>query len=98
MRIIAHRILKEFYKKYSDAKSPLEDWYQRTKKSEWKNFAEIKETFNSVNGVGNQQYVFNIKGNDFRLVVRILFKQKIVYIRFVGTHNQYDNIEEINKI
>ena len=61
-------------------------------------FADIKKTFNSVDYVGNQHYVFNIKGNDFRLVVVVKFTPKNVYIRFVGTHSEYDKITDIQNI
>lgn len=61
-------------------------------------FADIKKSFNSVDAVGNKRFVFNIKGNHFRIVALILFTPKILYIRFVGTHKEYDNIEDIDKI
>jgi len=98
MRIIAKSTLVEYYTKNPQAKSALEEWYEKTKKSEWTCFADIKSTFNSVDAVGNQRYVFNIKGNDFRLVVLIQFTPKTVYIRFVGTHNEYNTIKDIQNI
>jgi len=58
----------------------------------------IKKDFNSVDAVGNGRFVFNIKGNHFRIVVHILFVPKIIYIRFIGTHKEYDRIENIDKI
>lgn len=98
MRIIARSTLVEYYTKNPQAKIPLEDWYEKTKKAEWTCFADIKETFNTVSAVGNKHYVFNIKGNDFRLVVVILFTPQRVYIRFVGTHAEYDKITNIQSI
>lgn len=98
MRIIAHRALVLFYTKHADAKAALEEWFQKTQKAEWKSFAEIKKTFNSVDAVGNQRFVFNIKGNDYRLVALIKFKIKIVYIRFVGTHKEYDNVKNCSEL
>ena len=98
MRIIAKRTLVEYYTKNPQAKSALEEWFEKTKKSEWTCFADIKNTFNSVDAVGNQRYVFNIKGNDYRLVVIILFTPKTVYIRFVGTHKEYVEIQDIQNI
>lgn len=83
------------------SKSTLVNYYTKvpqSKKSEWTCFADIKNTFNSVDAVGNQRYVFNIKGNDFRLVVLIQFTPKTVYIRFVGTHKEYDAIKDIQNI
>jgi mRNA interferase HigB len=65
MRIISKSTLIEYYTKEPKAKTALEEWYEKTKKSEWTCFADIKNTFNSVDAVGNQRYVFNIKGNDY---------------------------------
>jgi len=95
MRIVSHRKIKEFYetKVYENAKAALESWYQMVKEAEWKNFADIKSDFNSVDNVGNQHYVFNIRGNKYRLVVVIKFVIGYVYIRFVGTHAEYDKID-----
>lgn len=98
MRIISKSTLVNYYTKVPQSKTALEEWYEKTKKSEWTCFADIKNTFNSVDAVGNQRYVFNIKGNDFRLVVLIQFTPKTVYIRFVGTHREYDAIKDIQNI
>ena len=68
MRIISHRTLVLFYTKHADAKSAIEEWFHKTEKANWESFADIKKTFNSVDAVGNQRFVFNIKGNDYRLV------------------------------
>ena len=69
------------------------DWYDKVKNAEWNNLADIKNDFNSVDYVGNNRYVFNIKGNQYRLVVLIIFISKKIYIQFVGTHNEYDKID-----
>ena len=98
MRIISKSTLVEYYSKVPQAKTALEEWYEKTKKAEWTCFADIKHTFNSVDAVGNQRYVFNIKGNDYRLIVLIQFTPKTVYIRFVGTHKEYDAIKDIQNI
>lgn len=98
MRIIARSTLVEYYNRYPQAKTALEDWYEKTRKAEWTCFADIKKTFNSVDSVGNKRYVFNIKGNVYRLVVLILFTPHTVYIRFVGTHADYDKIDDIKSI
>jgi len=92
MRIIAHRTIVDFWKKHADAKIPLENWYKTTKQTTWKNFNDLKQTFNSADYAGNQRYVFNIKGNNYRIIAKILFIQQIVYIRFVGTHQEYNQI------
>ncbi|MBR4625624.1 MAG: type II toxin-antitoxin system HigB family toxin [Alphaproteobacteria bacterium] len=98
MRIIAKRTLVEYYTKNPLAKSALESWYQTTLKAEWKNFADIQKTFATVSSVGNHRYVFNIKGNDYRLIVLIKFTVSHVLIRFVGTHAEYDRIKDIQNL
>jgi mRNA interferase HigB len=90
MRIITFAAIREYVKKHADADAPLRDWYKKVKKSDWSCLADIKKTFNSVDYVGNDRYVFNIKGNDYRLVAIVLFAVKKVYIRFIGTHKEYD--------
>ena len=98
MKIIARRTLVDYYEKHPQAKEALEDWFHKTKKAEWTCFADIKKTFNSVDSVGNQHYVFNIKGNDFRLVAVVKFSPSHVLIRFIGTHSEYDRIKDIANI
>lgn len=98
MRIISKNKLVEYFTKVPQAKTALEEWYGKTKKAEWNSYADIKQTFNSVDAVGNQRYVFNIKGNDFRLIVLIQFTPHTVYIRFIGTHAEYDKIRDIKNI
>lgn len=96
MRIISKSKLVEYYTNHADAETALEEWHTKTKEAEWTSFADMKETFNSVDSVGNQHYVFNIKGNNYRLVVVIKLTIKTVYIRFIGTHAEYDKIDATN--
>ena len=98
MRIISKSILTAYYNEEPKAQVALENWYNKTKEATWRNFADMKKTFNSVDSVGNKRYVFNIKGNDYRLVVLVLFTAGRVYIRFVGTHVEYDKIKDIKNI
>jgi mRNA interferase HigB len=95
MRIVSHKRLKAFYEKRGreDSRVPLERWYDIAEKANWKSLQEIKADFPSVDYVGNQHYVFNIKGNDYRLVVVVKFTMGYVFIRFVGTHSEYDKID-----
>lgn len=93
MRIITTKKLKDYAELHPDAKSALQVWIDTVKAANWQNFADIKNTFNSVDSVGNQHYVFNIKGNHYRLVVVIQFTPQFVLIRFVGTHAEYDKID-----
>ena len=98
MRIFTEQILKEYAEAHPDAKTALQEWTAIVKKSEWTCFADIKKTFNSVDSVGNQHYVFNVKGNNYRLIVVIKFTIKFVYIRFIGTHADYAKITDCSKI
>ena len=95
MRIVSHRKLKEFYetKGREDSRVPLERWYNIAEKAEWRNLSEIKVDFPATDYVGNQHYVFNIKGNSHRLVVVVEFTIGYIFIRFVGTHGEYDKID-----
>jgi mRNA interferase HigB len=68
-------------------------WYEVARKANWENFSDVKKSFNSVDYAGNNRYVFNIKGNDYRLVVILIFISKKAYIRFVGSHDEYEKID-----
>jgi mRNA interferase HigB len=93
MIIIAKSALKAFMRTCPDSENVLDKWYEITKQNDWKNFNEIKKSFNSVDSVGNDRYVFNIKGNHYRLIALILFKVRTVFILFIGTHKEYDLID-----
>ena len=96
MRIIARSKIIDYYTDNPDAEVALEEWYHKTKRAEWTCFADMKKTFNSVDNVGNQHYVFNIRGNNYRLVVVSKFTIKTVLIRFIGTHADYDKLDVKN--
>ena len=98
MRIFTEQALKEYAVAHPDAKVALQEWTTIVKRSKWTCFADVKQMFNSVDNVGNQHYVFNIKGNNYRLVVVIKFTIQFVYIRFIGTHTEYDKIVDCSKI
>ncbi len=98
MRIITYKAIDQYSGLHTDIKVALDEWYLKTEQSNWECFADMKQTFNSVDSVGNKRYVFNIKGNKYRLVALILFVPKIVYIRFIGTHLEYDKITDITSI
>ena len=95
MRIVSHRKLREFYQSpgKEDSEVALERWYEIVEAAQWQNFAEMKADFGSVDAVGNQHYVFNIRGNKYRLVVGVKFVMGYVFVRFVGTHEEYDQID-----
>jgi mRNA interferase HigB len=90
--IIARSAITEFCKMHPDAGDGLLNWYIKTIESDWASFSDVKLTFNSVDYVGNDRFIFNIKGNRYRLVAMIFFDVRTVYIRFIGTHADYDKI------
>lgn len=98
MRIFTEQTLKQYIEQVPESKTALQEWVSIVIKSDWKTFADVKRTFNSVDSVGNQRYVFNIKGNQFRLVVIFKFTIQFMYIRFIGTHAEYEKIKVIKNI
>lgn len=98
MRIIALRTIRLYYEAHPASKSALQDWAAKVREAKWTDFNSMKKTFTSVDYVGNQHYVFNIKGNDFRLVAVVKFTVQFVLIRFIGTHAEYDRIGDITNI
>jgi len=95
MRIIAFRTLREFWEnpEYADSETSLRSWYHDAKNSDWKNSNELKQQYKHASIVGEGRVVFNIKGNTYRLVVLIDYEFKVIFIRFIGTHKQYDKID-----
>jgi len=92
MVVIAKAKLAQFAKAHPLVAQALSTWYTTVKQQNWRCFADIKLTYNSVDSVGNDRFVFNIKGNEYRLVAMIHFSTRTTYIRFVGTHAEYDKI------
>lgn len=92
MRVIAKRTLREFWEKHPVAKQPLLSWYKAAQIATWQNSAEIKERFSTVSIVTATRVVFNIGGNHFRLICIIRYDKQIIFIRFIGTHDEYDRI------
>ncbi|WP_017736321.1 type II toxin-antitoxin system HigB family toxin [Pseudomonas sp. CBZ-4] len=93
MRIIAISQLKAFWQKYPDSEQTLLAWIDEAKNADWSNPTEIKEQFRNVSILKSRRVVFNIKGNDYRLVVAVAYRYGALYIKFVGTHKQYDTID-----
>ncbi len=93
MVVITKTKLILFYEKEPMAKEPLIRWYNTVLVSDWGNFYSIKQSFNSVDSIGNDRFVFNIAGNKYRIVAMIHFSKRTLYLRFVGTHKQYDTID-----
>lgn len=92
MVVISKAKIIAFYEAEPNGKEAVLEWHYKTLNSDWEHFHNIKITFNSVDSVGNDRYVFNIGGNKYRLVAMIHFSTRTVYLRFVGTHKEYDQI------
>lgn len=93
MRVIAKKKLREFWEIHSDCEQQLKSWYSETCKAEWKSHNEIKMDYPSASILNKNRVVFNIKGNTYRLIVKINFDYEMVWIRFIGTHAEYDKID-----
>ena len=96
MRIFTEQRLMEYIKDNPRTKTALQDWAQTVKRANWKCFDDVRKTYATVSNVGNQHYVFNILGNNYRMIVVIKFTIGMVYIRFIGTHKEYDKIDARN--
>lgn len=95
MRIIAFRTLREFFEKpeYSASEASLKAWYYEAKSANWKNSNELKRQYKNASIVGDCRVVFNIKGNEYRLVAAIDYEFQLIFVRFIGTHKEYDKID-----
>lgn len=92
LRVVAKKILRDFWEKHADCEQQLKSWFQEVQKSEWKNPNQIKLDYPSASILNNNRVVFNIKGNNYRLIAKISFEYQMVWIRFIGTHGEYDKI------
>ncbi len=95
MRVIARRTLREFWaqRSHRDAEQPLRAWFAEARWATWRTPADIKRAHRNASFVGSDRVVFNIGGNKYRLVVAVKYSAQIVFIRFVGTHADYDGID-----
>lgn len=93
MRVIKKRTLQNFWEGHLDSKKPLEAWYAEAKAANWQTSADIKVQYKNASILKNSRVVFNIHGNKYRLIVKINYPFSIVYIRFIGTHREYDLID-----
>ncbi len=92
MRVIAVSTLRAFWDRYPDAEEPLKAWYAEAAVAAWAQPADIKAQYRNASILKNRRVVFNIKGNDYRLIVAVSYKLQIVYVKFVGTHKEYDTV------
>ena len=97
MRIVSKKTLREFWQqpKYADSQGQLEAWHEEASKADWSTPQELKAQFTNASILQDSRVVFNIKGNDYRLIVKINYPYKMVYVRFVGTHKMYDEINAV---
>ncbi|HEU0276744.1 MAG TPA: type II toxin-antitoxin system HigB family toxin [Rhodanobacteraceae bacterium] len=93
MRVIAVATLKRFWAKHPAAEQPLKAWYDEARHARWSTPQDIKNHYASTSFVGSNRVVFNIKGNDYRLIVAVAWHFQAVYIKFVGTHAEYDRVD-----
>ena len=93
MRVIALSTLRGFWEKHPDAETPLRAWHALAGRADWKTPTDIKAAYRNASFVADRRVVFNIKGNDYRLVVAVRYDKGLMYVRFVGTHSQYDKID-----
>jgi mRNA interferase HigB len=95
MRVIARKTLKIFWEKFGnrDAEQPLRAWFAEAKTANWKKPQDIKDSYRSASFVGKDRVIFNIGGNKYRLVTAIKYDFGILYVRFIGTHKQFDKIK-----
>lgn len=91
--IVAVKFLRTFWECHPDAEQPVKSWVDEAKKAVWKQPAEIKEQYRSASILKNRRVVFNIKGNDYRLVVSVAYQYQAVYVKFIGTHKEYDAVD-----
>ena len=92
MRVIAKRTLRNFWIKNADSEQQLTSWYRETEKAEWNSINELKTEYPNASILKDNKIVFNIKGNSYRLIVKFNFEFQICWIRFIGTHAEYDKI------
>ena len=93
MRVIALSRLRDFWRKHPQAEVALRSWYAEASRATWKSPAEIKAAHRQASFVDGDRVVFNIKGNDYRLIVAMRYRKQIMYVRFIGTHGEYDKID-----
>lgn len=98
MHIISFKKLKDFFTKDPNARIAMQDWFKGAKNADWRNFSDMKDTFNSVDHVGNGRFVFNVKGNHYSIVAVVRYVFKRVFMRWVGNHKDYTKVKDIDKL
>ncbi len=93
MRVIAVSTLRAFWKRHPEAEQPLKAWHEESSHAHWTQPSDIKDQYRSASILKNRRVVFNIKGNDYRLIVAVAYQLQIVYVKFIGTHKEYDAVD-----
>jgi len=96
MRVIAKKILREFWDKYPDSEQQLKTWYKEASNAKWSSPNDIKKEYARAIIIGDNRVVFDICGNKYRLIAKINYERQWVFIRFIGTHKEYDNVDPKN--
>lgn len=96
MHIISRPALIKFWIKHPDSETPLRVWFKKVEQSKWKNINELKADFPTADYVGNNRVVFDIKGNKYRIIILVFFLGQKMFIRFIGTHAEYDKVDAKN--
>ena len=93
MRVIALSTLRDFWRKHPPAQVPLQSWYAEASRATWKSLAEVKLAHRNASFLPGDRVVFNIKGNDYRLIVAMRYRSQLMYVRFIGTHREHDKVD-----
>jgi mRNA interferase HigB len=98
MIVISYSKIKKFIDKHPNAMDTINNWYRMAEQADWRNYHEMKKWFGSVDAIGNDRYVFNVGGNNYRIIALIFFDIRTMYLRFVGSHNDYDKLKNASEI
>jgi mRNA interferase HigB len=93
MRVVKGKTLRDYWERHADVRGPLEAWYEHVKRVYWATPKDVQRDYGDDVILPDDRAVFNIKGNDYRLIVKFHYKSRIIFIRFIGTHAEYDRID-----
>jgi mRNA interferase HigB len=95
MVILSYKPIQDFIATSREAKPSLNEWFEKCETSQWVTYHQMKRTFNSVDAIGNDRYIFNVGGNKYRVIAMIHFRVRTMYIKWVGTHKEYENVDPL---
>lgn len=96
MRVVSKKVLRDFWRKYEDSEHQLKTWYSKTSKAQWDSPIVVIRNFPKARVIGNNRMIFNICGNKYRLIVKFNYKRNWMFIRYIGTHKDYNKIDAVN--